>query len=483
MDHRSHLTAALCSVCMASLAAAQDSQDAQVVELLVGRSTQVQLDWSLAGVSVTTPEVADVEPLTPDRLLISGKGPGSTDIILWGPDGALKTIEVRVGSDLTGLEADLAILFPGATLEVHESLDNLVVTGLLGNLDQAPQLHKFLEALETPFVDMTTLPGVQQVQVQVRVAEVSRKFFRTLGVNGFGVGDDVFIGSTLGPTPGGPINPFSIGVPGGTPAERGLPFVFNNPVNVSAGVTLFAGFPSADLELFMQALSDNQFLRVLAEPTLITLSGEEASFLAGGEFPVPVLQGGSGATSGGLTIEYKQFGVSLTFRPKVLGNGAIRMDILSELSELSDLGAVEVEGFRVPSVLTRRTDTTLQMHSGQTFAMAGLISENTSAQVSKTPVLGDLPVLGQMFRSVRYVTGETELLVLVTPSLVEPMSTSAEPPLPGAESAPPSDWELFFQGRLSAKDPAKPLPGTARWMEELGLDDLEGPGAWASHSE
>lgn len=464
------------------LATAATAQELEKIDLRIGRSSQLELGWAFQGVSVTDPTVADVEPIGPNRLLVSGKSRGRTDVILWGEDGETATYEVHVGSDLSGISGDMELLFPGASLEVRESQDTLVVTGALARLDQALQVHAYFDSLDVPWVDMTSLPGVQQVQVQVRVAEVSRNYFRTLGVNGIGVGEDVFVGSTLGSSAGGPINPINLGIPENALGSTNLPFTFNSDTNVSPGVTLFAGFPAADLELFFQALAENQFMRVLAEPTLVALSGEEASFLAGGEFPIPVVQGstGSGGNSS-ITIEYKEFGVQLKFRPEVLGDGGIRLDVMAELSELSDLGAVEIQGFRIPSVLTRRTETSLEMHSGQTFAMSGLISEETSAQVSKTPVLGDLPVLGTMFRSVRYRTGETELLVLVTASLVEPLSSTVLPPLPGTTHEAPSDWDLFIRGKTEADVPARLAPEDSEWLRQLGLDELRGPGAWATH--
>src|SRR6185503_13142243 len=215
---------------------------------------------------------------------------------------------------------------------------------------------------------------------------------------------------------------------------------------------LFANFPNSDLLFFVQALAENQYLRILAEPSLVAMSGEEASFLAGGEFPIPVVQGVN-ATS--ITVTYKEFGVRLRFRPTVLGDGAIRLHVAPEVSELTNAGSVTLQGFNIPGLLTRRAETTLELNSGQTFGMAGLISQSTQARTSRVPHIGDLPVLGALFRSVRYQSGDTELVLLVTASLVEPLSVANMPPTPGITHSDPNDWELYAMGKIEGKAPAR----------------------------
>ncbi|GAG12652.1 unnamed protein product, partial [marine sediment metagenome] len=265
---------------------------------------------------------------------------------------------------------------------------------------------------EATYVDMTSVAGVQQVLLQVRVAEVSRQALRTLAVNTLYASADFWGGITVAPSSGTPLlSDITIGP--GVSEET-----------FSAAVTIFGGVPRANFETFLKALAENQYLKILANPTLVALSGEEASFLAGGEFPIPVVQGTGGGTGGGtsITIDYKEFGVRLLFRPVVLGDGTIRLYVAPEVSELTTIGAVEIEGFSVPALLTRKFETTLELKSGQTFAMAGLIKHKTEAITSRIPGLGDLPVLGPLFRSVQYIENETEMVVFVTASLVEPLS-------------------------------------------------------------
>jgi pilus assembly protein CpaC len=249
-------------------------------------------------------------------------------------------------------------------------------------------------------------------------------------------------------------------------------------------VTLFGGVPSWDMIFFLQALAENQYMRILAEPTLVALNGEKANFLAGGEYPIPVVQGsGSGGSGTSISIEYRDYGVSLSFQPTVLGDGTIRLYVAPEVSELSEIGAVTIQGFQIPSVITRRAETTLQMKSGQTFAMAGLLRRTALARNSRLPWFGDIPILGLLGRSVRYVSGETELVVLVTPTLVEPLVQT--PAVPGMMHRAPSDWELYALGVIEG--PVKSAPKAARedmqWLQGLGLHKLKGPGAWAHHGQ
>lgn len=453
-----------------------------LIKVGVGRGQPFQSPWRVEGVSLIDPAVADVEVLSPELLVITGRGVGVTDLLLWNAEGEIEQVTIVVEADPSAISKELQQFFPDSRLDVAQSGRVTVLSGTLARAEQALQLQSFLEARGVEYVDMTSVAGVQQVQVQVRMAEVSRTGLRALGVNGFGAGENGFAGSTIGSDGGGAINPVSVGPPAGAPVGSDLPFEFSRAVEVSPAVTLFGGSLSNDFMIFVQALAENQYLRILAEPNLVALSGQEASFLAGGEFPIPVVQGGTGVGNS-VTIEYKEFGVGLKFRPTVLGDGRIRLQVASEVSELSDVGALEISGFRIPSVVTRRADTTLELSSGETFAMAGLLSESSSAVSSKIPGLGSLPILGSLFRSVRYKRGETELLLLVTASLVEPLSGDVLAPLPGTTHVVPSDWELYALGRIEGAAPARISADTQHWLEDSGLDRLRGPGAWINYGQ
>jgi pilus assembly protein CpaC len=462
---------------------AQDIAPSEQITLIVGRSAIIRAPWPAARVAVTDPKVADVQVLTPQQVLVQGIKVGSTDLILWSEDEQ-QTWQQRVvvRLDLESIRGSLQRLFPTAELEVNDSGEVLLVQGLLRSADQVTQLRDYLEKSKIQYVDMTSLAGVQQVQLQVRVAEVSRAATRQLGIDMIHTSEDFFFGQRVGQTAPG------IGVASQIflqPSDFDSLFFDTPGGGTGSSVTLFGGFPHADLEFFLQALAENQYMRLLANPTLVALSGEEASFLAGGEFPIPVPQGG-GAGVGGqatITIQYKEFGVRLLFTPTVLGDGGIRLRAAQEVSELTDIGSIRLGEFIVPALTTRRAEATLELKNGQSFAMAGLLRSTDTAINRRIPGLGDLPVLGPLFRSVRYQNEETELVILVTASLVEPMSVAQAPPLPGVTYQAPDDWELYLEGRIEAKEPAKIDPTSREWLKQMGLDELAGPGAWDSYEK
>ena len=444
----------------------------------VGRSLLIRSQWVISRIAVGNSAIADVQVLTPDQFLLVGNSPGKTDLILWSENGAVWQTQVNVEVDVKDLNTRLSYLFPTASLEITRVEGIYFITGQLDHADQAVFLKRFMDASEVDYVDMTTLPGLQQVQIQVRVAEVNRVAVRRLGLNAFGVGNDYFAASLIGSESGGALNPVTIGVPQDAPAVPGLPFAFIDGVTVNPLITLMAGFPGKDLQFFLQALAENQYLHLLAEPNLVALSGEEATFLAGGEFPIPVVQASAGGGTS-ISIQYKEFGVRLRFLPTVLGNGNIRLEVAPEVSDLSTLGAVEIQGFQIPSVLTRRSETTLEMKSGQTFAMAGLLNRNVNTRNTRVPLLGDLPILGSMFRSVSYQTGESELVILVTANLVEPMSDIDGYLLPGETDTTPNDWELFLLGRIQGM--RAPHPNLAERHDLHSFHQLRGPGGWDNY--
>jgi pilus assembly protein CpaC len=477
--------------CIASGPPAQGQQmsprDAQVAEeaapltVHLRQSRVIDTPWPVTRVSITDPRVADVQMLNPRSILLQGKTIGSTDLIVWNEQDEGRRTRVDVLADVGRLRNDLRRLFPDAALELSQSEDVLVVNGLLTRAEDVIALHRLLDTAGIKYVDMTRVAGGRQVLIKVRVAEVSRTALRTLGINLFYAGENFFFGSAIGAANSGPINPVNIGVPQGA-GVGDVPFTFLGDAGISPAVTLFGGFPGADLAFFLQALAENQYLRILAEPTLVARSGEEAYFLAGGEFPIPVVQGS--ATAGtSISVEYREFGVRLRFRPIVLGDNIISLFVAPEVSDLTEQGAVQIQGFSIPALITRRAETTLEMRSGQTFAMAGLLSQTQDARNSRVPLLGDIPILGALFRSVRYRQSETELVVLVTASLVEPLSLAAMPPGPGILHVPPNDWELYALGRIQGSGPAKLADADAQRLRELGLGGLRGPGAWSSYGQ
>lgn len=458
---------AVFSISSAIAAEEEPGDKVKIINVSMGQSHVITLPWPVKRIAVTDPKIAKVQVLTPKQVLVQGLAMGTTDLIIWKDDSTYRRVHVDVGVDLTILQAQLSALLPRSTIRLTQSQGVVIVEGKLRNGQQAQGLRKFLEARGIKKIDMSAVAGVHQVQLHVRVAEVSRTAIRKLGINIFGNWSDFKGASLIGSDNGGAINPLAN--TGGVGAN----------VAIAPGVTLFGAIPKWNMLFFLEALAENQYLRILAEPKLVALSGEKASFLAGGEFPIPVVQGTSVGVGSSISIEYREYGVSLEFQPTVLGDGTIRLFVAPEVSELSDIGAVIIQGYRIPAIVTRRVATTLQLKSGQTFAMAGLMRRLSLGRASKLPWLGEMPVMGALARSTRHQSGETELMILVTATLVEPMDKT--PPYPGILDVDPDDWELYALGQVEGT--RKPVPSTSsedrKWLKRMGLQNLRGPGAWA----
>ncbi|HOL30389.1 MAG TPA: type II and III secretion system protein family protein [Anaerohalosphaeraceae bacterium] len=456
--------AILASPGMAAIAA--DAAGSEVA-IVYHQSQIMQTPWKVSRVAVTDPAIADVQVLTANQVLIQGLAVGTTDILLWSEDETqVVQKKVQVTLDMDTLKADIGQLFPTSSLMLSQSGSNLVIRGQHKNALHAQQLQEYLSKMKIPFIDMSEVVGVQQVELQVRVAEVSKTGLRSLGVDWTQAGSDF----SSGVAPGGPIAESVSFWPGAI-----------NAYEVGTTATAFGHITSADLVFFLDALQENQYLRILANPTLIALNGQEASFLAGGEYPIPVPQSGTG-TAATITIEYKEYGVRLNFKPVVLGDNTIRLYTAPEVSELDYTNGTSINGTVVPGVLSRKTETTVELKSGQSFAIAGLLKNTISAANSAIPGLGNLPVLGPLFRSTRYQQGETELVILVTANLVSPLDIDPKTsPLPGFLHKAPSDWELYLEGRIESRQPAGLDGVDADWLKRLGLDQVSGPGAWDSY--
>ena len=419
----------------------------------------------------TTKSLLGVGSADPSTLNVKGTAPNAPPIY-----------SSPLAKQAKQLESKLCRIF-SVDLQIEEIDGTLALHGTMPDLATATLIRNFMTGTGIKWVDLSRIAGVQQVQLRVRIAEASRFALRELAF-GAVAGGNSFFGGYQAPGGSSPFQPVSI-APGAGAAQTATiagpateasgvssPNFGFNSFPVSSAVTLFGGVPGSDLEFYIQALSENRYVRLLAEPNLVAVSGERATFLVGGAFPIPVVQN-SGASSA-VTIEYKEFGVRLNFRPEVLGQGRIRLEVAPEVSELSEIGSLRQNGFTIPSVITRRSSTTVELGSGQSFAMAGLLRTKEQGRVSKVPILGDIPVLGVLFRSVRYEEDQTELVVMVTAELVEPLDNGTVRPLPGELHETPNDWELFMEGSLAGATKAgKPL---AR-LKVLGLEGLRGPGA------
>jgi pilus assembly protein CpaC len=403
--------------------------------------------------------------ISPRQIYINGRMPGSASITLWGQgDTVIGVLDVDVVADLNRLKEEIYTMFPAEKgIRVSSSLDHVTLSGTASSLAVANQVLELARAYapdkdgKSRIINILEVGGVQQVMLEVRVSEMSRSLARRLGFN------FSFL-SASGKQFGVSLLNNLISLP-----REGWP---GNPINVTSNINGILNFlgDGATWTVFIDALKENGLLKVLAEPTLITLSGKEARFLAGGEFPIPVPQGVGGGTT--ITIQYKPFGVGLAFTPVVLSNGKINMQVAPEVSDLDFTTAVALQGFIVPSITTRRVSTTVELADGQSFAIAGLLKEDTREVIDKFPVLGDIPVLGALFRSSSYQRRDTELIVIVTPHLVKPLDTTKQTK-PTDQFVDPDDLEFYLLGMYEGMGEPKPAAAPAGRAPRTG-NTLEG---------
>ena len=388
------------------------------IDLLVGRSTIVNVGSAIARVSLTVPDIADAMVTAPTQLLIHGKQPGTISLFVWDRGGAIKTYEVKVRRDLTALQNHMKQLFPGEVIEVRGSGKDVVVSGTVSSkyvMEKAGEVASgYVEKKENVVNLLRQQEGVasNQVMLKVRFAEVSRSALQELGAS---FGAHGFKNDWFGRT---------------TTQQFAAPewdedgkFVFSDFLN------LFVFNAKEGLAGVVRALSNKGLFQSLAEPNLIASNGKEASFLAGGEFPYPVVQG-SGGSSNSVTIMFKEFGIRLKFTPTVIGNDLIHLKVAPEVSALDFANGVVVSGFRVPALTTRRTETEVELQNGQTFAIAGLMNNTLNNSMSKVPGIGDIPILGLLFKSRAHQKNQTELVVMITPSIIRKGGTGVSEGLP-----------------------------------------------------
>jgi len=382
------------------------------LQVNANQSTLIDSAENIKRVSIAKPEIADVEVISPRQLLIIGKSAGTTTLIYWNEEEVPTTVDLTVGINLDLVREDLRKIAPDQTFEVTAVGDTLILNGTVADNVVQTRLVEGARAHAKNVVNLLRVQKVEQVLLQVRVSEIDRSIAKELGFN------FLFLGSTLigGISAPGNFNPL-----GGD---------FLGPsLSISEQLNAFLTKPGGrDFAVFMRALDDKGGLKILAEPNLVVANGAEGKFMVGGEFPV-VINTASGGTAA-YSVTYKDYGVRLSFQPKISPNGEIFLHVYQEVSELDYANAVLLQGFRIPALKIRKAESALQLADGQTFVLAGLIDNKVSKQVSKFPLLGDIPILGALFRSTRYQNNETELMVMVTPKIVRPLSKDEIPLLP-----------------------------------------------------
>jgi pilus assembly protein CpaC len=388
----------------------------------LNKSQILRVDTPFKELLVGNAAVADVMALTDQSIYVLGKTMGTTNLTLYGPKKSLiAVIDLVVTFDVEGLKAKLYEIMPTEQVEVRGLSGAVALSGTVSNAVQLARAADLAERYAPGKVsNHLQVNGSQQVMLEVRFAEVERKLAKSLSLN-----TGVTFNDGAGRNPGRPSN---VTAPVGT--------IFG----ALAGAAAFAPGRYWDINAIFNAEETKGAVKTLAEPTLMALSGETATFLAGGEYPYPVPQ-----SDGTITIEYKQFGVGLAFTPTVLKDGLVNLIVAPEVSDLDFTNAVLVGAYKVPALTTRRAKTTVELRDGQSFAIAGMLQNNYSDSIKQVPWLGDVPVLGALFRSPSFNRKETELVIVVTPRLAKPAKAGAMA-LPTDKFVPPSDVELFLLG-------------------------------------
>jgi pilus assembly protein CpaC len=420
------------------------------IDLLVGRSTVLNVGSTIARVSLTVPDIADAMVTAPTQLLIHGKQPGTISLFVWDKAGSIKTYEVKVRRDLSSLIAHLKQLFPSESITVLGSGKDVVLSGTVSGqyvVDKAAEVAGgYVDKKENVVNLLKQQEGVasNQVMLRVRFAEVTRNALTELGASFFAhARADKWFGRTTTDQFGGP------------EWDEDGKLVFSDFLN------LFVFNTKAGLGGVVRALQEKGLFQSLAEPNLIATNGKEASFLAGGEFPIPVVQSGQGGNS--ITVQFKEFGIRLHFTPTVLGGDLINLKVKPEVSALDFANAVVIDGFRIPALSTRRTETEVELRDGQTFAIAGLMNNTLTNAMSKIPGIGDIPILGLLFKSKAAQKAQTELVVMITPTIVkrgqmgvsEGLPSLVEPYLEAPKKTHPNPDAYVGSPRYPVNQPAR----------------------------
>jgi pilus assembly protein CpaC len=403
------------------------------LEMTAHSSRIVTMDQKIPQAQVNNPEVLELTPLSPNQIQVAAKTAGVTQINLWDENKKLYTIDVIVYNDVRELTLVLRSAFPNAALKVMPVANSVMISGFVDQPEHIDRIMQIAGEYYPKVINNMAVGGVQQVLLHVKVMEVSRTKLRQLGFDWAKItGNNIVVSSPNGLLSDN--NPTSVtSLP--NVFRTGSPSTFAFAVGDSAS-SLFYGV--------LEAMRQDNLMKIMSEPTLVTVSGRAASFNSGGEIPVPEPQ-----SLGTISISWKKYGTQIDFVPIVLGNGKIRLEVRPRISELDETQSFNISGTQVPSIKAREADTGVELQAGQTLAIAGLVQTLVQAENSGLPWISEVPYLGAAFRKVRETRNEVELLILVTPELVEAMNACDVPPCgPGMQTTSPSDWELFMKGHL-----------------------------------
>src|SRR6266566_1193608 len=423
----------------------EESETPQTLHLLVGRSIVISSPTRIKRVSLADPNIAEAIVVSPTQVVVNGKAPGGVSLLLWDESDQSQAFEVSVDIDVLGLSQKIHEVFPSEPVQVETSRD---VVMLSGRVSSAAVADKILEVVKSATPKVTSLMQIPvapagQILLQVRFAEVDRTALSQLGINILSTGAGKTIGNITTGQFGGLSSPkitdiFPVKGPQPVAGE-----IFTTEQTITDVLNIFLFNPNIHLGAVIKALQAKDLLQILAEPNVLTESGKEASFLAGGEFPFPILQSSAGGGFAGITIQFKEFGVRLNFTPTLTADGRIHLKVRPEVSSLDFSQALTLQGFVIPALSTRRVESEMDLSDGQSFAIAGLVDNRVTEQLSKIPGIGDIPVLGKLFRSRSLNKTRNELLIVVTPRVVQPVAADKAPhgpefPAPFLEPAAPA---------------------------------------------
>jgi pilus assembly protein CpaC len=427
-------------IVLALIAGALSAQTVEELRLTVGKSIVLDYPGDIRQISTSDPAIVDAVAVSTREILLNAKAAGSATIVVWARTGERTIYNVNIEQNLEPLRRLLKDTFPTENIQVQSSRDSIALTGAVSTKEIAERALAIVAPFGKSIVNnlkVAPVPVDKQILLKVRFAELNRNSTTSFGINLVSMGATNTIGS---------ITTGQFQAP--RPSEIGR----NTTFSLSDALNIFAFRPDLDLAVLIKALQNQGILQIIAEPNLVTTNGKEASFLVGGEFPVPVLQGGGNA--GAVTIQFREFGIRLTFNPSITENGTVKMYVKPEVSTIDIANGVSMSGFLVPALATRRMETNVELGPGQSFVIGGLIDDRVQETLAKIPGLSSIPLLGTLFKSREERKNKTELVVIVTPEITKPLEPGEHAPTPVMPREFMAPLTPMNPDKRSANDPA-----------------------------
>jgi pilus assembly protein CpaC len=424
------------------------------LHVLVGRSLIITTQAKIKRVSVADPLLAEAEVVSPYQVMLDGKAPGGVSLVIWDEFDRSQQYDVSVDIDVASLRQEIRVAFPDEPIAIETAKDEVIVSGKISSQDVAEKILEVVKGSADKVVDLmqTSIPETGEILLQVKFAEVDRTALQQLGINILSLPGSKNVGSVSTQEFSPAIIQGAVGTVGSGSSSSASSGGSSGSFGLNDLLNLFIYRQDINLAATIQALQTNNVLQILAEPNLLTESGKDASFLAGGEFPFPVVQSTGSGTFPAITIQFKEFGVRLDFTPTITPDGLIHLKVAPEVSALDFSNALTIQGFQIPALSTRRVESEMELRDGQSFAIAGLMDNRVTEQLSKIPGIGDIPILGDLFKSKSLQKSDDELLIVVTPRIVHPLTDQTAPP------AAPAFPQSFLPPAKSDHAPAHDAP-------------------------